>query len=105
MAQPSHTILITGATSGFGEATAHRFAAEGWRVIITGRRKERLDALQRELHGLYGVAEVQAQPLRKGGQQGVAISVAHQVVDRGEVVDVEGQAARGRADLHRVAPA
>ena len=60
MAQPSHTILITGATSGFGEATAHRFAAEGWRVIITGRRKERLDALQRELHGLYGFAEVQA---------------------------------------------
>ena len=48
------TILITGATSGFGEATARRFAAEGHRVIITGRRKERLDALQRELEGLYG---------------------------------------------------
>lgn len=41
----SSTILITGATSGFGEATARRFAREGWRVIITGRRKERLDAL------------------------------------------------------------
>lgn len=47
-------ILITGATSGFGEATARRFAAEGWRVIITGRRKERLEALRKELEGLHG---------------------------------------------------
>lgn len=47
-------ILITGATSGFGEATARRFAAEGWRIIITGRRKERLEALRKELEGLHG---------------------------------------------------
>lgn len=50
-------ILITGATSGFGEATARRFAAEGWRVIITGRRKERLEALRKELQGLHGTVE------------------------------------------------
>jgi 3-hydroxy acid dehydrogenase/malonic semialdehyde reductase len=43
------TILITGATSGFGEATARRFAREGWRTIITGRRQERLDLLRQEL--------------------------------------------------------
>jgi len=43
------TILITGATSGFGEATAKRFAAEGWQLIITGRRVERLEKLQSEL--------------------------------------------------------
>ena len=54
---PSSTILITGATSGFGEATARRFAAEGWRVIITGRRKERLEALRKELEGLHGTVE------------------------------------------------
>lgn len=50
-------ILITGATSGFGEATARRFASEGWRVIITGRRKERLEALRKELQGLHGTVE------------------------------------------------
>jgi serine 3-dehydrogenase (NADP+) len=43
------TILITGATSGFGRAAAHRFVAAGWRVIATGRRAERLDALAAEL--------------------------------------------------------
>lgn len=53
----SSTILITGATSGFGEAMARRFAAEGWRVIITGRRKERLQALRKELEGLHGMLE------------------------------------------------
>ena len=43
------TILVTGATAGFGEAAARRFAAEGWRVIGTGRRAERLRALSDEL--------------------------------------------------------
>jgi serine 3-dehydrogenase len=42
------TILITGATSGFGRATTARFVAAGWRVIATGRRAERLDALAAE---------------------------------------------------------
>ena len=42
------TILITGATSGFGLACGRRFAAEGWQLIITGRRAERLQALADE---------------------------------------------------------
>lgn len=42
-------VLITGATSGFGEACARKFAAGGYRLIITGRRKERLDTLTKEL--------------------------------------------------------
>ena len=39
------TILITGATSGFGRAAVERFHGAGWRIIATGRRAERLDAL------------------------------------------------------------
>lgn len=41
----SLTVFVTGATSGFGEATARRFLAEGSRVIATGRRADRLEAL------------------------------------------------------------
>ena len=39
------TILITGATSGFGRAAVERFHAAGWRIVATGRRAERLEAL------------------------------------------------------------
>lgn len=46
---PMPTTLITGATSGIGEATARTFAAEGWNLIITGRRQERLDTLAEDL--------------------------------------------------------
>ncbi len=55
--QPPRTVLITGATSGIGEATARKFAREGWRVIITGRRRDRLETLKRVLEGLHGTIE------------------------------------------------
>ena len=45
------TALITGATSGFGKAAARRFVAAGWRVVATGRRADRLQALAGELGG------------------------------------------------------
>ncbi|HET8817975.1 MAG TPA: SDR family NAD(P)-dependent oxidoreductase [Xanthomonadaceae bacterium] len=41
------TAFITGASSGFGEAAARRFLEAGWRVVATGRRSERLQALAR----------------------------------------------------------
>ncbi len=49
------TIFITGATAGFGKATATQFAAAGWNCIITGRRKERLDILADELMKQYPI--------------------------------------------------
>ena len=42
-------ILITGATSGFGKACAEYFAIQGWQMILTGRRSERLEQLQEQL--------------------------------------------------------
>lgn len=49
------TVFITGATSGFGKACAQRFAKEGYRVIINGRRAERLIELKEELQSQYKV--------------------------------------------------
>lgn len=43
------TVLVTGATAGFGEATTRRFIAAGAKVVGTGRRQERLEALKSEL--------------------------------------------------------
>ncbi|MBK9390882.1 MAG: SDR family NAD(P)-dependent oxidoreductase, partial [Bacteroidetes bacterium] len=42
-------VMVTGATAGFGRATAEIFAKNGYNIIITGRRKERLDELEKEL--------------------------------------------------------
>jgi serine 3-dehydrogenase len=49
MNTPPRTVLITGATAGFGRAAARKFIAAGWQVIATGRRADRLDALRAEL--------------------------------------------------------
>ncbi|NKQ94627.1 SDR family NAD(P)-dependent oxidoreductase, partial len=48
-------ILVTGATSGFGKAIAETFAAAKWNCIITGRRKDRLEALADILRVHHGV--------------------------------------------------
>ena len=55
------TIFITGATAGFGEAAARRFAKEGWRVIGTGRRAERLRELSDEIGHAFLALEVDMQ--------------------------------------------
>lgn len=52
------TIFITGATSGFGKATAELFAKNGDNIIITGRRKERLSLLANKLTSKHGVEVV-----------------------------------------------
>jgi len=51
----SKIILVTGASSGFGKAIATKFAAGGWNLILTARRKEKLEELSKELEANYGI--------------------------------------------------
>jgi NADP-dependent 3-hydroxy acid dehydrogenase YdfG len=48
-------VLITGASSGFGKAMAEKFASEGWDIIITGRRADRLEELRKDVESTYGI--------------------------------------------------
>jgi serine 3-dehydrogenase len=59
------TILITGATAGFGRAAARRFVHGGWNVIGTGRRAERLRDLQEELGDAFLPLEIDMRDLRQ----------------------------------------
>lgn len=49
-------VLITGASSGFGKASAEKFASQGYDVILNGRRKERLEELCASLEKRYNMA-------------------------------------------------
>jgi hypothetical protein len=51
----SKIILITGASSGFGKAIAEKFAAGGWNLILTARRKEKLEAVASGLQKQFGI--------------------------------------------------
>ncbi len=66
------TVLITGATSGFGRACAERFGAEGRRLVLVGRRAERLDEVKASLAGR---AEVLTVPLDVRDRRAVSRSL------------------------------
>ncbi len=59
------TVLVTGATSGFGAAVCRRFIKEGAKVIATGRRADRLKALKRELGPRCRIAEFDVRERRQ----------------------------------------
>ncbi|KAJ1398670.1 hypothetical protein B484DRAFT_406588, partial [Ochromonadaceae sp. CCMP2298] len=69
MAQPRSTrtvpislknkvVLITGATAGIGESCAWRFAEEGARLVLVGRRSERLKAIKYEIQASYPSVDI-----------------------------------------------
>ena len=49
-------VFITGATSGFGEACAYKFAANGYHLVLNGRRRERLERLKEKLETSCGIS-------------------------------------------------
>ena len=50
------TVIITGASSGIGRACAEKFAEQGWNLVVTARRIERLETLKTELAEKYGIS-------------------------------------------------
>src|SRR4051812_19983872 len=75
------TIFITGATSGIGAASAGRFAGAGWRVVGTGRRRERLDSLAAELGEAFLALEADVRDLAAMGSAVDALPEAFRSVD------------------------
>jgi NADP-dependent 3-hydroxy acid dehydrogenase YdfG len=78
-------VVITGASSGLGEAVARLLAAEGASVVLGARRRDRIEALAKELTG-------------RGGK---AIAVTTDVTDRGQVKNLVDAAVKayGRIDV------
>jgi NADP-dependent 3-hydroxy acid dehydrogenase YdfG len=74
--------IVTGASSGIGHATAKLFAREGARVVVTARRRDRLDEL------VAGIRE-------DGGE---AVAVAGDVRDEAVLAEAEHVALEGAAD-------
>ncbi|ACZ30176.1 short-chain dehydrogenase/reductase SDR [Xylanimonas cellulosilytica DSM 15894] len=90
----SRRVLVTGASSGIGAATAARLAADGWSVVAAARRAERLEALA------AGSERIEAYPLDVTSDDDVAALVAHLAATGG--LDAVVNNAGGALGLDRV---
>ena len=78
-------VFITGATSGIGKSTAEIFAKNGYDLIITGRRQERLTALKEILESTYKIQVLDLcfdiRRLNEVEQAILSLSAAHKKID------------------------
>jgi len=86
--KPSSTkiVFITGATAGFGEACAYKFAASGYDLILNGRRTDRLQILADALEKKYNVAVLQL-PFDVQKEKEVLVSI-NNIPDDWKAIDV-----------------
>src|SRR5688572_15726768 len=81
----SKVVLVTGASSGIGRATALAYARQGASVIVTARRKERLDALVKEIEAAGGTGLAVAADI---GAPGAAEAVVAEAIEWAGKLDV-----------------
>lgn len=95
------TVFITGATSGIGRATAEVFAREGYRLILNGRRSDRLILLQEQLAHHYS-SEILLLPFDVSNQHAVASAVQALENEWSEIDVLVNNAgkAKGLAPIH-----
>ena len=79
------SVWITGASSGIGEALAHEFAKRGARVVLTGRRMDRLQTLAQQINNNGGTALALELDVTLDGQ---CESVVHQIIQQFGGLDV-----------------
>ena len=79
-------IIITGASSGIGEATAKLLAKNGARVVLGARRTDRLEAIVKDIHSDGGIAEYQALDVTQRSQMEAIVQFAQSKFDRVDVL-------------------
>ena len=79
-------VIITGASSGIGEATARVLAAQGARVVLGARREDRLQTLAEQIRAAGGVAEYRATDVRELADLQALVQVATERYGRLDVI-------------------
>lgn len=79
-------VVITGASSGIGEATAKLLAKNGAKVVLGARRSDRLEVIAKDIHAEGGIAEYQTLDVTQRSQVQAIVQFAQSKFDRVDVL-------------------